>query len=465
MTMAANASTRVAIVGAGLGGALMACYLAQDGYAVDVYERRPDPRVHGFVGGRSINLALSARGIAALAEAGLAEAVLKTVIPMPGRMIHLAEGKGEPRFQSYSKDASDRINSVSRAGLNLLLLDAAAKHPNVRLHFDHRCAGIEFSSSTNKPSITFERGPQQPTVTASPDLIIGADGAFSAVRLQMMLHMDRMAYEQSFLDHGYKELTIPPAEQCGVDPKKWGGFAMNPNALHIWPRGGYMMIALPNQDKSFTCTLFWPFKGPNGFEALRNPTEILTYFKAHFPDAVPLMPTLVEDYQRNPTSSLVMIHCRPWQYKDKAVLIGDAAHAIVPFYGQGMNCAFEDCSVLRACMKKWAPDWGTVFEKFSESRKPNTDAIGEMALHNFIEMRDHTASRLFRLKKHVEHGLHRFFPRWFMPLYNMISFSTIPYAEAQARARAQSTVLKAVAVCGLGLVALGVALIVSRAAL
>lgn len=445
---------RIAIVGAGLGGALMACYLARDGHEVDLYERRPDPRTHGFIGGRSINLALSARGIHALQQVGLAEEVLKTVIPMPGRMIHPVQG--DLHFQAYSKDPADRINSVSRAGLNITLLDAAARHPNVRLHFDHRCAHIDF----DRPAVTFERS-DGPPVTKEADLVIGADGAFSAVRLQMMLRMDRMVYRQDYLEHGYKELTIPPAERCGVDPKKFDGFAMDPNALHIWPRGGYMMIALPNQDRSFTCTLFWPFTGPNGFESLRTPEEITRYFKEHFPDAVPLMPTLVEDYRKNPSSSLVMIHCDPWQYRDKVVLLGDAAHAIVPFYGQGMNCAFEDCHALHESMKRRGPDWSKAFSEYFAGRKPNADAIGEMALHNFIEMRDHTASRLFLWKKKLAHLLHKLFPDWFMPLYNMISFSIIPYAEARERARRQAIVIRSVALGALAAIVIAVAAVLA----
>ncbi|MCI0363195.1 MAG: FAD-dependent monooxygenase [Phycisphaerales bacterium] len=427
---------RITIIGAGPAGALMAIYLARGGYDVTVYERLPDPRIHGFTGGRSINLALSARGIAALAEVGLTQRVLENVIPMPGRMIH--SPTGHLTFQPYSANPNDRINSVSRAGLSLILLEAAASHPNVKLLFDHRCVAIDFKKS----SAAFARSASKDQATVDVDTVIGADGAFSAVRLQMMLNMDRLEYNQSYLEHGYKELTIPPAAQCGVDPGRFGGFAMNPNALHIWPRGGYMMIALPNQDRSFTCTCFWPFAGPTGFESLKTDADIPRFFEAHFPDAVPLMPTLVHDFKHNPTGSLVTVHCWPWHLSDKALLVGDAAHAIVPFYGQGMNCAFEDCSVLNQCISQHAPDWGSVFKEFAAQRKPNTDAIAEMALHNFIEMRDHTASRVFRMKKKFGQAMHRLFPQWFMPLYNMISFSTIPYAQAQRRAATQSRTLK-----------------------
>jgi kynurenine 3-monooxygenase len=352
-------------------------------------------------------------------------------------MIHPVNG--ELRFLPYSRNSSDRINSVSRSQLNLLLLNAAAAYPGVTLKFDHRCESIDFKTST----ITFHDSRSDSHVLHETDRIIGADGAFSAVRLQMMLNMDRFEYSQHYLDHGYKELLILPAAECGVDPKLHNGFAMEPNALHIWPRGGSMMIALPNEDCSFTCTCFWPYTGPNGLESLRSAGEIRRYFEAHFPDAVPLMPTLVDDYQRNPNGSLVTVRCNPWHLSDKALLIGDAAHAIVPFYGQGANAAFEDCVALDECVKAHAPNWQRVFEEFTEKRKFNADAIADMAVDNFFEMRDKTASPVFRGRKKIEHALHGLFPQWFTPLYNMISFSTIPYAQARARSRRQWTI-----VCG-----------------
>lgn len=433
-------SEHITVVGAGLAGSLLACRLAKAGFSVSLYERRGDPRAAGFVGGRSINLAISARGIAALREAGLAQEVLQAAIPMPGRMIH--DRSGGLHFQAYSKDANDHINSVSRSDLNLILLRAAGEHATVQMFFDHRCSTIDFKPA--RPVITFEK-PDGSKVRAETDRIIAADGAFSAVRLQMMLNMDRFDYRQDYLQQGYKELHIPPASDCGVDPNKHDGYAMEPKALHIWPRGGYMMIALPNPDRSFTCTCFWPFAGPNGFDRLESEADILAYFKEHFPDAVPLMPTLVEDFRGNPTSALVTVRCAPWHLGDKALLIGDAAHAIVPFYGQGANAAFEDCTSLMRCIEAGRGDWLQTFSEFTALRKPNADAIADMALENFIEMRDKTASPLFRAKKKVEHGLHALLPDWFHPLYNMISFSTIPYAEARARARYQNQVIAIVA--------------------
>ena len=349
---------RVTIVGGGLAGALMACYLGEAGHEVSVYERRPDPRAKGYIGGRSINLALSARGIKGLAGVGLAEKVLESALPMRGRMMH--SRAGETAFQAYSKNKSDAINSISRGGLNLILLEAAAKHPNVSLHFDHRCLDVDLEA----PAAVFEhevkeedgsrsgdgegKKPRIQIVRVESDLVIGADGAFSAVRGKMQ-KQDRFDYSQSYLEHGYKELHIPPASSGGV---AHGGamFAMAPHALHIWPRGGSMMIALPNPDGSFTCTLFWPFEGRHSFAALRTPEQVERFFNEEYPDAVPLMPTLVEDYMRNPTSSLVTVRCSPWQANGRVVLIGDAAHAIVPFFGQGMNAAFEDCLCLAECL-------------------------------------------------------------------------------------------------------------------
>jgi kynurenine 3-monooxygenase len=423
----AEHSTRVAIVGAGLCGALLANLLGEAGYEIEVFEHRPDPRTKGFIGGRSINLALSARGIHGLKRAGLAEKVLADAIPMPGRMIHAPSG--QVTFQPYSKNPADAINSVSRGALNIALLEGAARYDNVRYRFEHRCVDVDLE----RPSVTAIMGAGGRAVEFDVDLVIGCDGAFSVVRGAMQ-RLDRFDYSQSYLEHGYKELTIPPTVT--------GDFAMAPGGLHIWPRGGSMMIALPNTDRSFTCTCFWPFSGPNGFDALQSDDEILRFFKRQFPDAVPLMPTLVADYLGNPTSSLVTVRCAPWYHRDTVVLAGDAAHAVVPFYGQGINAGFEDCVLLADTLKEHGSNRERALATYYQGRKINADAIADLAITNFLEMRDHVALTRFRMKKRIERTLHRLLPRWYTPLYNLVSFTLIPYAEAVRRTRRTKRVVR-----------------------
>jgi kynurenine 3-monooxygenase len=412
------------VIGAGLAGSLMAIFLGRAGHRVRLYERRADPRTAGAEGGRSINLAISTRGLHALEQVGLKDKVLSGAVPMRGRMIHSAAG--ELAFQPYGTEGQ-AINSVSRAGLNHLLLDAAEEQAHLKVMFNHRLARINF----DQEKLEFI-SPGDP-VTAAAGTIIGADGAFSAVRGQLQFR-DRFSYSQDYLAHGYKELYIPPGPG--------GGFQMEPNALHIWPRGSFMMIALPNQDGSFTCTLFWPFEGATGFAAIQSESDLLRFFRATYPDAVPLMPTLAHDYFTNPTSSLVTVRCSPWHVGGKAVLLGDAAHAIVPFYGQGANAAFEDCVTLDECLRATPDDRGRAFATFEERRKVHADAIADLALANFVEMRDHVASARFLFQKKVEKMLHRWFPQRFMPLYTMVSFSRIPYADAVTRAAKQDRALR-----------------------
>jgi kynurenine 3-monooxygenase len=419
-------TTRIAIVGAGLAGGLLACLLAEAGYEVSVYERRPDPRAKGFVGGRSINLALSARGIHALQRAGLADAVLADAIPMRGRMIHSPAGRLS--FQPYSKNPTDAINSVSRGGLNLALVRGAERYDNVHYHFEHPCVEVDL----DRPVVRLETADGR-TIAVETDVVIGCDGAFSVVRGQMQRE-DRFSYSQTYLEHGYKELTIPATAA--------GEYALEPNALHIWPRGGFMMIALPNPDRSFTCTLFWPFAGTNSFAAVQTDQDVRRFFETHFPDAVGLMPSLADDYQRNPVGSLVTVRCAPWFHGDTVVLVGDAAHAIVPFYGQGINAGFEGCVALADCLRDSPTDRRAAFEAYFRRRKVNTDAIAEMAIANFFEMRDRVASLAFRLKKKTQRVLHRLLPGLFTPLYNMVTFTRIPYAEARRRAERAEGVLR-----------------------
>ncbi len=434
------------IVGAGLGGTLMAVFLGRAGTTVEVFDKRPDPRRGKAGRGRSINLAISTRGLHALEQVGLADAVLDRAVPMRGRMIHGEEGG--LAFQPYGTEEHQVIHSVSRAELNRILVEAAEKHPHVRVHFGLRCDDVDLETARTVFR-DVETGAER---RVGADLVIGADGAYSEIRYRMQ-RLDRFELGQSYLEHGYKELSIPPGDG--------GRFRMEPNALHIWPRGGFMMIALPNVDGSFTCTCFWPFDGRNGLHSLRTNEEVLAFFRRVFPDAVPLMPTLAEDYLENPVGSLVTVRCRPWHHRGKAVLLGDAAHAIVPFYGQGANAAFEDCVILDECLRDNALETERAFAAFEARRRPHTDALADLAIANFIEMRDRTASRVFRLGKAVERGLHRLLPRWFVPLYYMVTFSRTPYAEAVRRARYQWRVVRAVAGVGafaiLLLLALGLA--------
>lgn len=424
------------IVGAGLGGALLAVYLGQAGYEVELLERRPDPHSSALSGGRSINLALSTRGLHALREVGLADEILRIAIPMRGRRLHHLDG--HQFYQPYDKDPARAIHSVSRAGLNLALIEAARRLPNVRMRFNHRCVDADL----DRPSARFldENGGEY---ESRGEILIGFDGAFSAIRGRMQ-RQDGFDYSQSYLAHGYKELHIPPASD--------GQFAMDPNALHIWPRKRFMMIALPNPDCSFTVTCFWPHAGPNSFSEIRTPEQVGPYFRRHFPDAATMMPTLVEDYEKNPIGALATIRCAPWHVHDKVLILGDAAHAIVPFYGQGMNCAFEDCTVFMQCIREHAPDWSRVLRRCFELRKHDADTLADLALHNFVEMRDHSGSTWFQLRKKLERTLHRRLPGWYTPLYTMVSFTRIPYSQAVMRARRQDRTVLVVGVVLLALI-------------
>jgi kynurenine 3-monooxygenase len=417
---------KITVVGAGLVGSLFSIYLAKKGYHVDIFERRPDMRKETISAGRSINLALSDRGWKALDKIGVGEEIRKVAIPMTGRMIHNV--KGELSFQPYGKE-NQAIYSVSRGGLNCVLMDLAEKHKNVSLYFDERCADINLETT----EIIFENQKTNKKVSVFGEKVIGADGAYSAVRLKMQL-TDRVNYSQQYLEHGYKELTIPPNAD--------GSWKIEKNALHIWPRGEYMLIALPNADGSFTCTLFFPFEGERSFATINTEKEILDFFNEVFPDAVPLMPTLVQDYQNNPASSLVMIKCSPWNYKDKVLLIGDAAHGIVPFFGQGMNSGFEDCTVLSELFEKHGDNWEKVMEEFSAVRKPDADAICELAVRNFIEMRDLVADSKFLLRKKIEAKFSEKYPDKWIPLYSMVTFSHIPYSKALSEGERQEEIME-----------------------
>ena len=420
-------ATKFLLIGSGLAGGLLGAYLGRRGFEVELYERRPDPRAGNFVGGRSINLAVSTRGIHALEQLGIANEVMQHAIPMRGRMIH--DKSGRLHFAPYDVDPNKCINSIGRAALNTVVIEAAQRYPNVRVMFNHRCTDVDLDSATAE---LLNPSTSQP-FNSSGDAVIGVDGAFSAVRHAMQRRLDRFDYDQSYLAHGYKELSIPPGRN--------GSWQMEKNALHIWPRRSFMMIALPNPDGSFTCTLFWEFEGPHSFATTRTDDDIHRFFDEEFPDAIPLMPTLLEDFRQNPTGSLVTIRCAPWYYRDKVALVGDAAHGVVPFYGQGMNAAFEDCVVLDECLAQLPDNRERAFAEYFSRRKVNADALADLAINNFIEMRDKTASRAFRAKKKLDHFLEAALPGIYLPLYAMVTFTRSPYAQAARRARWQDGIV------------------------
>ncbi len=430
------------LIGSGLAGGLLATYLGRRGYEVDLYERRADPREGNIVGGRSINLAISTRGIHALEQIGIAEEALQHAIPMRGRMIH--DRSGKLHFSPYDVDPKKCINSIGRAALNTTVIEAAQRYPNVRVHFNHKCTGVDLDSATVHlvNTQTAAKAPQLRSgdavvaeITVRGDAVVGVDGAFSAVRKSMQSEIAGFEYDESYLAHGYKELTIPP----GPD----GSWRMEKNALHIWPRKSFMMIALPNPDGSFTCTLFWEFEGPSSFATTKTDDDVRRFFEEEFPDAVPLMPGLLDDFRNNPMGSLVTIRCAPWFYRDKACLVGDAAHAVVPFYGQGMNAAFEDCVVLDECLEEFPGNRERAFAEYFRRRKENADALADLAIENFIEMRDKTASKTFRAKKKLDHALEAALPGMYLPLYTMVTFTRMPYAKAAKRAQIQDSLVYA----------------------
>ncbi len=402
-------------MGAGLVGAMVAVILARKGHRVTVYEKRPDLRKVKWDDGRTINLALSERGWNALRMIGLEDEVRQMAIPMPGRMMH--DLQGQLTFQPYGM-ATEAIYSVSRKEMNETIMNLAEKE-GVKFVFEQKCQHVNLEHGIVYLQ-DIDSGEEK---SIQSDLIVGSDGAFSIVRT-MMQRTNRFNYEQHYIEHGYKELTIP-ADAVG-------GFKIEKNALHIWPRGSFMLIALPNPDGSFTGTLFFPFEGELSFESLKTEKDVLSFFETYFPDVLPLAPDIVKEFFRNPTSSLVNIRCYPWIYGNNILLIGDAAHGIVPFYGQGMNAGFEDCFVLNELLGKYPDDWTTVLKEYQVLRKPNADAIAQLALENFIEMRDKVADEKFLLRKKIEAYLHKTYPDKWIPLYTMISFhSDISYKEAQ----------------------------------
>jgi len=423
--MTSNPQT-ITLIGAGLNGPLLAMGLVQRGFRVEIYERRPDMRRVRVNAGRSINLALSTRGIYALSQLGLWDEMRGIVIPMKGRMMHAANA--DLTFQPYGKNETEVIYAISRADLNIALMTAAESR-GVRVFFEQRCMGMDPGSG----ALQFRDEQNGAVSTRASEVVIGCDGSASAIRSALGNQGGFHGTEEN-LDYGYKELTIPSLD---------GKYAMGTHALHIWPRGNFMLIALPNVDGTFGCILFLPFHGPDSFDRLSTPAAVLEFFEAHFPDVFPLMPGLAENFFANPTGGMVTVRCSPWSTGGRALLLGDAAHAIVPFFGQGINCGFEDCTTFFELLDRYGPtpDWEEVFAAFEQARKPNTDAIAEMAVENFIEMRNRVADPRFLFRKKVELALEARYPHRFVPKYAMVTFHRIPYAVARDRGRTQDTIL------------------------
>ena len=424
--------SKIAVIGGGLVGSLLSVFLAKKGFEVSVFEKRSDIREAKILAGRSINLVIADRGWKALEKAGINDAIRQITVPVYGRMAHDTDGKQD--FQQYSVDRK-AIYSVSRAELNKRLIEIADDFDNVSFHFEHKCTGITEDGA--RASFTNNLGAD---VQVEADVIFGADGANSEVRNSMQHHLEKndpdgdYEFLEEYIEHGYKELIIPPDEN--------GKWVLDESALHIWPRKQYMLMALANLDGGFTCTLFLPFKGPFSFETLQTQDDLMALFNEVFVDAVPLMPTLKNDFFENPTSRLAIVKCTPWMYMNRVALIGDAAHAIVPFYGEGMNCGFEDCNVLNSLIEKSGTDWNTVLPQYYKARKPNADAIANLSLRNFVEMRDLVSDPDFIFRKKIEAKLQTTFPDEWIPLYSQVKFTDIPYSEAWTEGLRQDEVMK-----------------------
>jgi kynurenine 3-monooxygenase len=448
--MSAEKTTRVTIVGAGLAGSLMAVYLGRRGWSVDVYERRADPRtVDGeALERRSINLGLSHRGVVALTRAGVLERVLAGAVRARGRVIHASDGRVE--FQPYGTNERECLHSISRAELNRALIDRAEESADVRFHFGWRCEALE--KETAACVFRADDGTER---RVEADFVVGADGAFSAVR-QLMQRGERADFAQEFLEWGYKELTVPARAD--------GGSPLELQALHIWPRGNALIVTHPNPDGSHTATVFLPWEGPRSFATLQTAEEVSAFFAESFPDLLPLIPNLAEIFIDHPTGTLVSTRTAPWHAGGQVVLVGDGCHAVYPFYGQGMNAAMEDCSVLEACLDAHPDDRAAAFRAYQDARKANTDALCELVKQNFTELRDTANQPTFVARKAVDIWLSRLFPGRWMPLYTMVVHTTMPYAQALARHRRQERIRCWLGVDALLLAALPVALAAKRLA-
>ena len=415
------------IVGAGLVGSLWAVYLSKAGYKVTIVERRPDIRKAEISAGKSINLALSTRGWKALDTVGVGDEIREIAIPMPGGMMH--DLQGNLTFQPYGKEGQ-AIYSVSRGGVNAKMVDIAEKQGNAQIFYNERCYkadlenGIVYTETTSGEKKQYQS-----------DVVFAADGAFSAVRYNSFQILDRFNFSQNYIEDGYREILLPA--------NKDGSYKLEKNALHIWPRGRFMLIALPNEDGSFTCTLFMPFKGENSFETLTTKEAVNTFFQNTFPDFYQMMPNIANAWEDHPLSSLAIIRCYPWTH-GKTALMGDAAHATVPFYGQGMNAGFEDCTVLWELMQKHKEDWNKVFEEYQLMRKPDGDGVQDLSLHNYYVMRDYVADPKFLLQKKIEAHFSEKHPDKWMPLYSQVTFSHIRYSEAWKKGQIQDAIMKQV---------------------
>jgi kynurenine 3-monooxygenase len=416
----------VIIIGAGLVGSLWAVYLSKAGYSVTIYERRPDIRKAEISAGKSINLALSVRGWTALDAVGVGDEIRKIAIPMSGRVMH--DLAGNLTYQPYGKEGQ-AIFSVSRGKVNATMMDIAEKHGNAIIHYNHDCRKVDLKNGivwlTN--NLTGEE------IEAKADLIFGADGAFSAVRYNSMQKLDRFQYSQNFIADGYREILLP----ANAD----GSYQMDKNALHIWPRGRFMLIALANEDGSFTCTLFMPHEGgENAFDKLTSKEAVDNFFKTIFPDFYTMMPNIADAWEDHPLSALAIVRCYPWAH-GKTALMGDAAHATVPFYGQGMNAGFEDCTVLNNLMHKHNHDWEAIFAEYSKERKPDGDALQDLSLDNYYVMRDFVADPAFLLRKKIEAKFSELYPDKWLPLYSQVTFSNIRYSVAYNQGKVQSEIM------------------------
>lgn len=420
---------KVVIVGAGLVGSLWAVYMSKAGYDVTIYERRPDIRRADISAGKSINLALSTRGWKALDTVGVGDEIRNMAIPMTGRIMHDVEGN--LTYQPYGKEGQ-AIYSISRGGVNAKMMDLAEKHGNATIHYDMQCTNVD----TKAGIIHLKNTQTGETTTDQADLIFACDGAFSAVRYNSLQKMDRFNFSQNYVEDGYREILLPANED--------GSYKLDKNALHIWPRGRFMLIALANEDGSFTCTLFMPHENDaNAFDQLTDKAAVDKFFKTTFPDFYEMMPNIAGAWEDHPLSSLAIVRCYPWT-AGKVALMGDAAHATVPFYGQGMNAGFEDCSVMWELMQKHGKDWDKIFSEYQISRKPNGDAVQDLSIHNYHVMRDYVGDPKFLLQKKIEARFSERHPDKWMPLYSQVTFSNIPYSEALAVGKKQDAIMKKV---------------------